>query len=181
MIGYRSDHARVKIGGPSSKHGLRVFAVKDGFHGALSASRSGRTHRSSSQSWLLLVPGATGQLQVTEHRGRPYVVVIPTYRGPAIAAGSRYEVTGSSFRVTVVEVRDGLLTLELTPYFHAARRGKHIVVNELTTRIVVPENQPVVIMADRSDTSSAATQLLSYRSESVEREIIIAITAQVGR
>ncbi len=177
-IQYRDRTASLRVGGRGPAHGLRVFGARRGVVAALSAStRFGRT---TSRQFLLLVPGSTGSLDVVQMRPRPYVVVVPVYRGAVVVSTVEHEVTGSAMHVTVHRADAENVDLELRPYFHGARDDGDLRINELSTRVLVPAGQPVVLMADRTSSSSLATQILSHRSESRQSEVIVVVTADVG-
>jgi len=180
-IRYRNDDVSIILDERVNAHGLKIFAADAGIHAALQVQSSNRMRRNTSRMFLLLVPGSTGSLDILQAQTRPYLVVVPVYRGALVVSQTEYEVTGSSMRVKVHHADLNRVELELMPYLRSARDGKAIFINELRTRIVVPSGQPTVIMADKSNASSLTKQILSRRSESSRTEVISVITADVGR
>ena len=180
-IRYRNDDVSIILDERVNAHGLKIFAADAGLHVALQVRSSNRMRRNTSRMFLLLVPGSTGSIDILQSQARPYLVVVPVYRGALVVSQTEHEVTGSSMRVKVHHADPDRVELELVPYFHSARDGKAILINELRTRIVVPSGQPTVIMADKSNASSLTKQILSRRSESSRTEVISVITADVGR
>ena len=180
-VRYRNDNVSIVLDERVSAHGLKIFAADAGLHAALQVQSSNRLRRSTSRMFLLLVPGSTGSLDILQSKARPYLVVVPVYRGALVVSQTEHEVTGSSMRVKVHHADPERVELELMPYLRRARDGKAILINELRTRIVVPSGQPTVIMADKSDASSLTKQFLSRRSASSRTEVISVITADVGQ
>jgi len=181
-VDYRDNGVYVHASGPGMQHGLEVFAARDDVRAGLVASHRSGTYRSRSRGFALLVPGSTAQLDVVEISPQPYVVVIPTYDGVAlVAAGTEQVVTGSSMRVTVHEVNEDTVTLELSPYFHGEQRRGRLMVSELATTLVVPEGRPIVIMADQQQQQSLAAQWLSRTSQSQQTQVIAVLTVEIGR
>jgi hypothetical protein len=179
---YRDHNVHVHASGPGVQHGLRIFAARDNLRAGLVASHRSTTYRSRSRGFALLLPGSTAQLDVVEISPQPYVVVISTYDGGAlVAAGTEQVVTGSSMRVTVHDVSEDTVTLELLPYFHGEQRRGRLMVRELATTLVVPVGQPVVIMADQQQQQSLATQWLSRTSRSRQTQMIAVLTVETGR
>jgi hypothetical protein len=179
---YRDDAVHVHAGGPGTRNGLTIFAARDDVGARLSASHRSGTYRSRSRGFAMVVPGATAQLDVVEVSPQPYIVVIPTYDGGAlVGAGTEQIVTGSSMRVTVLEVSEQGVTLELLPYFHGEQRRGRLMVEQLATTVTVPEGRPIVIMADRQQQQSLASQWLSRTSQSQQTQVIAVLTVDVGR
>ncbi len=178
---YRNDDVDVRVGGPlSGRGGLRVFAVSGEFRGALRYDRRRQTSRQVSQQFLSLMAGGTASFQALRITPKPWTVVIPIWRGVVIVDTIREEITGTGMFVTVHSIRNGWVDVELTPYFNRARDGHAIKVEELATRVTVRPGQPYVLMADRSDNSSTASQLLSRRTRRERSQLITVMTVETG-
>ncbi|MBI1375438.1 MAG: hypothetical protein GC159_22210 [Phycisphaera sp.] len=188
MIGYRDRNVDVQVGGTSRHNGLAVYALQGGWRGAISVGGSTRTSRSISSQFILLAPGGTASLEAVTLQPRPWVVVVPTWRGGVLVSRSQYDVTGSGMAVTVRGVSASGVDVELLPYFHAARttdarggRGGAIQLDELRTRVIVPPGVPIAVMSDSSATTDTARSWLSYRRDDRVTDTLLVLTVDVPR
>jgi len=179
-IGYDGEHVDVSAGSLGGRNGLILRGGGEGLEGALRVVRQSRESRSTSTQFLLLDEGSRGSLTMIESRPRPWVVVIPIYRGGIVVRTIREQVTGTGMYVGVERVGPDAVTVRLTPYFNRQRRDGALVIEELATTVTLTPGEPYVVMQDRRESSNVASALLSRTTTSEARQIVAVLEVDVG-
>jgi len=179
-VDYRGDNVDVSAGALGGRNGLVIRAGGSDLNATLRAGREQSVSRSSSSQFLLLNEGSRGSLALLRSEPRPWLIVIPVYRGGVVIRTIREEVTGTGMVVEVEQVGPDAVTVQLMPYFHRARAGDTLVLDELATTVTLRPGQPYVIMQDRSQSKSVASALLSRTSSQTSRQVIAELRVDVG-
>lgn len=144
---------------------------------AWSASRKSATSRET--SFLVLMPGSVGEIQLVQHVREPWIAVIPVWRGHVIVGEIREEVLGSSLQVAVGHVDEHSVEVQLMPYYHGAKRRGPVEVQEVRTTVRLKPGEPTLISA--YDSAGATADLFRSRNQQGSRQIALVLTATVGK
>ncbi len=178
-VRYRDDRLTAGAGDLGGSNGLVVIGAGAQLAAGLRTHRArGVAHETTSQ-FLVLMEGGEASFEATESTPVVRDVVIPVYRGAVVVRTIQDQVTGSGFRVRVRRATAQGIDVELTPYFHRARRGEALFVTELSTRLTLAPGRPYAILAERAAGSTMASALLSYRQDDRMMQSVLVLTARV--
>ncbi len=158
--------------------GLDIYQPAPGFSAAIQAAKNRSRSTRTSKQFLMLQPGTTAQMQILQVSRVPWTTVVPVYHGTVIVEHFREEVTGSGLTVRLISATARGLDIELTPYFNSHRNKGLIHVKELSTRVTVQANTPIVIMSDAGNTQSVNTGILSRHTQRDQHDSIVVLTAR---
>lgn len=177
---YRDENIDVSAGGLGGRNGITIAATRGGFSAALRYDQQHSRTRTMTQQFLLLMAGGEASFEVLHVEPVPRTVAFPIYGGVAIVRTVETQVTGSGMAVRVLSSTPQQVDVELTPYFHGARRGESVVLTELRTRLTLIPGVPYVIAGNRQDTNNFASAFLSFRSQRGYGEVIHVLTVERG-
>lgn len=183
-LSYQDESLNVSAGPPvPGAPRLAAFAARPGVAAALRADRGTSTRRTAGQSFMLLTPGSHGSLELLTTTRHGYLAHVPHAPDP----GGVIEriVDGTAVDVYVDPPEGDIVPVLLEPFFHTAKGasgdGEVIGATALATRLQMPDGVPVVVMTDRATSSVVAEHLLSRRVAERETEVIVVLTARIGR
>ena len=170
----------VSAGQLGGRNGLVVFGANPSVRAAIRGAQSRTARSSTSSQFLLLDEGASGSLAMLESQPQAWAVVIPIYRGAAVIETFAETITGTGMTVRVDRVGAEAATVSLAPLFHRRMGRRALEIETLTTALTLRPGVPYVIMSDQSREQSVASALLSRRTMSEHRQVIVVLTVELG-
>jgi hypothetical protein len=182
---YRDSSVEVGAGGVYGPNGMMLFGAQRNFSAAFRAQTSRTSSRRYTSNYLMTMENSEAQLISVDQAAVPTVHVIPIYNGAVFVRSAEYRVTGSGMVVRPLSIGGTSAQVELTPfvsYVEKEHPGADVVrLTELTTRVVVEDGRPYVIMSTSEQAQSVGTALFSYRGQSGARRILQVLTVTIGK
>jgi type II secretory pathway component GspD/PulD (secretin) len=149
--------------------------------GRVTAGERQTTVQRSSGIFTLVRDGGESILSVATRVPASEVVYYHNYAAGDIERRVVFDDVGTSLRVSATVLPDEQIRVKLTPrisYFSAERAGA-IDLTEVTTELVVPNNQPVSLGGATSHIHEVTRQILGYRDRSSSSETNLVVTATI--
>ncbi len=181
LFGYADEHVKVKAGSKVADPGFRIGVAGGDFAAQLSGTMKQTSSSERTQMNLVTMPGAPASLLVGEQQYHvPYKIMLPHYPGGYILL-PQDRFVGASLTVTVSPAGPGTVQVALTPSFSkAAKDGSTLHLTEMTTTVLAPLGQPLLISSSNRSTNDVASTLFSRSSSQGEQQGVMVLTVTGG-
>lgn len=170
----------VQLGSMGGRNGFVLVRTTDKKIEAALLGGGSQQSVSRTEQFLVLLPGSIGSVEAVKVRPIVYTIAFPIYYGVEIIQVIEKRVSGSAFHVHILSASADAVELELIPYFHGTDRGSHVEVEHLRTRVQLRPGVPYVLAANQNARESAALSFFGSMRETIEQELAIVLTLEVG-
>lgn len=184
-LGYRDASVDVGVGGIFRPNGLVLFAARRNFAAAFRAQTSRYSTRRYWNQFIVTAENSEARLDSIQQAPVATLHVIPVYNGAVFVRNIEYKVLGSGFWVRPLSLGPTSAQVEITPWL-AYSDGDHpahdvVRITELSTRLVMEEGRPYVIMGSSEMVQSMGGALFTYRTTTSVRRLLQVLSIEIGK